>query len=113
MRGPPPRTPPHKGEGKWQAFLAIIQMVGAHTLPPVGRVGRASGRGGGRGMLIVGASSSEPPAHQSLMTSAQNTLYFVPGAKALAMPMRRILPFSRFSLWGRELRQPEMASASV
>jgi hypothetical protein len=26
-----------------------------YTLPPVGRVGRVSGRGGGRGMLIVGA----------------------------------------------------------
>ena len=55
MRGPPPRTPPHKGEGKRQAFRPNNAGRSAHTLPPVGRVGRASGRGGGRAMLIVGA----------------------------------------------------------
>ena len=54
MRGPPPLTPPHRGEGKRLAFRAINQIISLHTLPPVGRVGRASGRGGGLRMLIAG-----------------------------------------------------------
>ena len=73
MRGPPPLTPPHRGEGKRLAFRAIIQIISLHPLPPVGRVGRASGRGGGRGMLIVGAVAKAlmnlPPFGVSLSRS--------------------------------------------
>ena len=51
----PTPHPSPQGGGELQAFLAINQIASAHTLPPVGRVGRASGRGGGLRMLIVGA----------------------------------------------------------
>ena len=33
MRGPPPLTPPHRGEGKRLAFRAINQIISLHTLP--------------------------------------------------------------------------------
>ena len=59
MRGPPPRTPPHNGEGIGRRFALITQIVGWHTLPLVGRVGRASGRGGGLRMLIVGVVQTQ------------------------------------------------------
>ena len=44
-----------QGGGELPAFRAIIQITSLHTLPLVGRVGRASGRGGGLRMLIVSA----------------------------------------------------------
>ena len=52
---PTPHPSPQGGGEVGRRFTSIIQTISLHTLPLGGRVGRASGRGGGLRMLIVGA----------------------------------------------------------
>ena len=61
---PTPHPSPQGGRGSGRRFTSIIQIISLHTLPPVGRVGRASGRGGGLRMLIVDALKGETPQGQ-------------------------------------------------
>ena len=53
-RDPHPAPLPTGGRGTAGAPRRHLKLNALYTLPPVGRVGRASGRGGGRGMLVVG-----------------------------------------------------------
>jgi len=52
-RDPHPAPLPTGGRGSAGAPRRHLKLNALYTLPLVGRVGRASGRGGGRGMLIV------------------------------------------------------------